>query len=300
MDCNASLAGGIGINENFTGKCLKEQMTCAVTGSKMEMTYLPQVKIGSGTFGSVFQIRIDGSDESYALKRVFEKNTHINRELEMFHRVQHKCIIRMFWFFYGEKTEDGILLNIVMEYIRSDLYAVIQERRAMDRNEYISYAVQFLDGLRYLHSLGIAHRDIKPSNILIDTDKKILKICDLGSAKKIVGSDSNVLYICSRYYRAPEIHKGLSYGLGVDVWAAGCILVEMVTHSVLFPGETGDECLEKINYFAEKDLLCDFIGESNREDLLDCADILKGMLSLDPKTRISADEAYGLFKAKLH
>ena len=44
-------------------------------------------------------------------------------------------------------------------------------------------------GLRDLHSLGITHRDVKLSNILINNDKYPItkvKICDLGSSKKLV------------------------------------------------------------------------------------------------------------------
>ena len=55
---------------------------------------------------------------------------------------------------------------------------------------------------------GICHRDIKPQNLLLDPESGILKLCDFGSAKHLVRGEPNVSYICSRYYRAPELIFG--------------------------------------------------------------------------------------------
>ena len=56
--------------------------------------------------------------------------------------------------------------------------------------------------------MGICHRDIKPQNLLLDPARGILKLCDFGSAKILVKGEPNVSYICSRYYRAPELIFG--------------------------------------------------------------------------------------------
>lgn len=44
--------------------------------------------------------------------------------------------------------------------------------------------------------------------MLFDSESLILKLCDFGSAKKLVKGESNIAYICSRYYRAPELIFG--------------------------------------------------------------------------------------------
>lgn len=70
------------------------------------------------------------------------------------------------------------------------------------------YIYQLFRSLAYIHSQGICHRDIKPQNLLLDPATGVLKLCDFGSAKILVESEPNVSYICSRYYRAPELIFG--------------------------------------------------------------------------------------------
>lgn len=70
------------------------------------------------------------------------------------------------------------------------------------------YAYQMFRGLAYIHTIGICHRDMKPQNVLINQTTHNLKICDFGSAKQLVADQENVAYICSRYYRAPELIFG--------------------------------------------------------------------------------------------
>ena len=51
-----------------------------------------------------------------------------------------------------------------------------------------------------------------------------IKLCDFGSAKKILKGKPNIAYICSRYYRAPELIFGATeYGPAIDVWSAGMV-----------------------------------------------------------------------------
>lgn len=128
------------------------------------------------------------------------------------------------------------------------------------------YIYQLFRSLAYIHSQGICHRDIKPQNLLLDPTSGILKLCDFGSAKILVENEPNVSYICSRYYRAPElifgatnyttkIGKRLKYqkfwkdsfaDKDIDVWSTGCVMAELMLGSPLFPGESGIDQLVEI------------------------------------------------------
>ena len=80
-----------------------------------------------------------------------------------------------------------------------------------------------------MHALGICHRDIKPQNLLVDSNNHVLKVCDFGSAKRLIKGEVNVSYICSRYYRAPELIFGATeYNNSIDVWSVGCVMAELL------------------------------------------------------------------------
>ena len=109
------------------------------------------------------------------------------------------------------------------------------------------YAYQCFRALSYIHALGICHRDIKPQNLLVDPTNHVLKICDFGSAKRLIKGEVNVSYICSRYYRAPELIFGATeYNNAIDVWSVGCVMAELLLGQPLFPGESGVDQLVEI------------------------------------------------------
>ena len=87
-------------------------------------------------------------------------------------------------------------------------------------------ARQCLEGLKFLHRLGIIHCDIKPENILIKSYRRCkIKIIDLGSS--CFRADNLGFYVQSRSYRAPEVIVGLPYDEKIDIWSLGCVLAEL-------------------------------------------------------------------------
>ncbi len=88
---------------------------------------------------------------------------------------------------------------------------------------------QMFRSLAYIHALGICHRDIKPQNLLLDPNTGVLKLCDFGSAKILVPGEPNVSYICSRYYRAPELIFGATnYTCAIGISFLYCSLERWV------------------------------------------------------------------------
>lgn len=110
------------------------------------------------------------------------------------------------------EQKDEVYLNLVLEFVPETVYRASRYfnklKTTMPMLEVKLYIYQLFRSLAYIHSQGICHRDIKPQNLLLDTNSGILKLCDFGSAKILVENEPNVSYICSRYYRAPELIFG--------------------------------------------------------------------------------------------
>ena len=114
--------------------------------------------------------------------------------------------------FVAVSQKDEVYLNLVPEYVPETVYRASRYfnklKTTMPMLEVKLYIYQLFRSLAYIHSQGICHRDIKPQNLLVDLNSGILKLCDFGSAKILVENEPNVSYICSRYYRAPELIFG--------------------------------------------------------------------------------------------
>lgn len=174
-----------------------------------------------------------------------------------------------------------------------------------------SYMIQTLKGLEYLHRNWILHRDLKPNNLLI-TVEGVLKIGDFGLAK-FYGSPNriNTNQVVTRWYRAPELLFGAKqYATGVDIWAVGCILAELLLRVPFLPGESDLDQLTRIfqvfgtpteEIWPGLKLLPDYIQfkmfplvplrnifTAAADDLLDVAD---KMLALYPLNRCNCTEA---------
>lgn len=156
-----------------------------------------------------------------------------NRELQIMRIVRHPNIVQLKAFYYsnGERVcavlrapiwwgrdangllqKDEVYLNLVQEFVPETVYRASRffskMKTTMPILEVKLYIYQLFRALAYIHSQGICHRDIKPQNLLLDPNTGILKLCDFGSAKILVENEPNVSYICSRYYRAPELIFG--------------------------------------------------------------------------------------------
>lgn len=107
-----------------------------------------------------------------------------------------------------------------------------------------------ITAIQIIHKCGIIHRDIKPANILIGNDGHLV-IADFGLAKIFPadtrrGDDFPLLwpypenpYICDKHggtpgYTAPEITAKQIYSFGIDYFAVGVIIYQMITGSVCF------------------------------------------------------------------
>ena len=155
-------------------------------------------------------------------------------------------------------------LNIVMDYFPYNLSEFIQKHSfisitPMSILDFKIYCFQMFHGLNYLHCIGVCHRDIKPHNILLNDENKKLVFCDFGSAKKLIKNEPNISYVCSRYYRAPElIFNSQFYNDKVDIWGVGCCICEMIIGEPLFKGKSSIEQIVEI---------IKLLGTPNKKDI---------------------------------
>ena len=146
-------------------------------------------------------------------------------------------------FFYSVDESNRIIQNTVLEFCDQSLEHLIKE--AQEKKSYIpmrsvkKYVRQLFDGLTGMHAVGVAHSDLKPENVLLKNDD--VKIADVGSSKVLDFSAKrlNTPYVVSRFYRAPELILASNhYDHSIDIWAAGCIIFEMLTKTAMFPGDS--------------------------------------------------------------
>ncbi|XP_034484958.1 glycogen synthase kinase-3 [Drosophila innubila] len=216
-----------------------------------EISYTDTKVIGNGSFGVVFQAKLLPSNELIAIKKVLQDRRFKNRELQIMRKLKHQNIIGLRYFFYssGDKR-DEVFLNLVMDFMPETLYKVERQfaraKQTLPVNYIRLYMYQMFRSLAYMHSFGFCHRDIKPQNMLLDSETGVFKLCDFGSAKQLIVGETNVSYICSRYYRSPELIFGATqYTTKIDMWSAGCVLAELLLGQLIFPGDSGvDQIVE--------------------------------------------------------
>jgi glycogen synthase kinase 3 beta len=229
--------------------------TASSHAAPQTISYSAEKVIGHGSFGVVFLAKVTETGELVAIKKTLQDKRFRNRELQLMRQLDHCNVVLLKHCFYsnGDKP-DELYLNLVMEFVPDTVLRFC--RMFSKQREYMPviyvklFLYQLCRALAYLHSPkhNMCHRDVKPQNLLIDPTTGVLRLCDFGSAKVMTHGEESVSYICSRYYRAPELIFGAtSYTTTVDCWAVGCIAAELLLGQPLFAGEsTVDQMVEVI------------------------------------------------------
>lgn len=224
-------------------------------------------KLGKGAYGIVWQAKEARTGQVVALKKCFDafRNStdaqRTYREIMYLQKLSgHDNIIRLQHVVRADNDRD---IYLTFDHMETDLHAVIRANILEEiHKKYIIY--QLLRALKFMHSGNLLHRDIKPSNLLLNSDCHV-KLCDFGLCRSVAettnqgaanpaggtgaaaGNPVLTDYVATRWYRAPEILLGsTNYSKGVDMWAVGCILAEMLIGKPLFPGSSTMNQLEKI------------------------------------------------------
>ena len=203
--------------------------------------YTIQRAVGKGGFGEVYYAISDGGRE-VALKYLRD-----NPQVEL-RGVSHCINLKsphLVAIFDVKKTTDGEYV-IIMEYCSGPSLRdiLIAEPKGFAPEKAAFFVREIGKGLAYLHDRGIVHRDLKPGNIFYDDG--YVKIGDYGLSKFISVSRHSVqtASVGTVHYMAPEIGSG-NYSRGIDIYALGVMLYEMLLGTVPFEGSTMAEVLMK-------------------------------------------------------
>lgn len=252
MDKEPTVVNGIKVTDIDVTSVIKVNANEGRSGKPIDISYTHTKVVGNGSFGVVFQAKIIETGDHTAIKKVLQDKRFKNRELQIMRMTSHPNVVQLKYYFYtqGDK-KDETFLNLVLDFVPETVYRAsrhyVKQKLYMPPILIKLYMYQVFRSLAYIHCLGICHRDIKPQNLLLDSNTGILKLCDFGSAKILVAGEPNVAYICSRYYRAPELIFGAqNYTTAIDIWSTGCVMAELILGQPLFPGDSGVDQLVEI------------------------------------------------------
>lgn len=211
--------------------------------------------IGSGGFAQVYRAQDQQLDRQVALKLIHsppwrianfseEQSSRFLREARTLARLDHPHIVPV----YDAGIEDDIPW-IAMKLVRGEaLSDLLAGQKPLAPERALRLLLQISEALRHAHQKGITHHDLKPGNLLVEARAtgadEHLWLTDFGIA--VLQEDSAVeraRRLGTPGYAAPE--KMAGYGdERADIFAFGCIGVELITGRPVFGGETAEKVLK--------------------------------------------------------
>eukprot|EP00164_Ancoracysta_twista_P004427 GFYU01005975.1.p1 GENE.GFYU01005975.1~~GFYU01005975.1.p1 ORF type:complete len:352 (+),score=116.26 GFYU01005975.1:202-1257(+) len=198
-------------------------------GKKMAINDFDLLKVvGKGSFGKVMQVRMKDSGQIYAMKvlrkdAIIARNQveHTKAERNILEAIQHPFIVNLH---YAFQTEDKLYL--IIDYVSGgELFFHLRRAGKFPLARAKFYVAQILLAIAHLHEADIIYRDLKPENLLIDNEGHA-KVTDFGFAKMV---EDRTFTLCGTpEYLAPEILENKGHHKGVDYWAFGVLIYEML------------------------------------------------------------------------
>ncbi|MDT0609055.1 serine/threonine-protein kinase [Streptomyces lancefieldiae] len=215
-----------------------------VLGHRYELAKL----LGSGGFGQVWQAFDTRVKRQVAVKighpQSAEEARRFAMEAQLAGNLTHPNIAALYD--YGETLHEGrALVYLVMELVSGETLAEVLSRGVPPLASSLSWAKDICAALGAAHVKGVVHRDIKPANVIImDRGRGTAKVLDFGIAKHQAdtGITADGQVIGSWLYMAPERWDSAAAVDGrADLYALGCVLMEMLTGQLPFTGRGAHE-----------------------------------------------------------
>ncbi|KAK3086349.1 hypothetical protein FSP39_017249 [Pinctada imbricata] len=243
--------------------------------------------IGRGNFSKVVRVEHRVTKQPYAIKMIdrVQGKEVFESEVAVLRRVKHSYIIQLIEVF---ETKDKVYM--VMELATGgELFDRIIAKGSFTERDATRVLNMVLDGVKYLHGLGITHRDLKPENLLYyhpGHDSKIM-ITDFGLSSTRKGPENFMRTTCGTpEYIAPEIIARKPYMCQVDMWAVGVITYILLSGTMPFDDENKTRLYRlilKAKY--------SYAGEHWKDVSAQAKDFIDKLLVVSPGDRLSAADA---------
>lgn len=292
-------------NEGSKGGIAKHQMQIPPETKNIEDVFKIGKELGRGHFACVKVATDRRTGKQVAIKIIQKKEMNKNAEsVKMEVRVlmevgSHPYIVNLI-----DTFEDSSRYYLVMEFATGgDLFSRIVEEGTFSEAICIRFCRQLAQAIQYIHSKGISHRDLKPENILLNptpsTDGKArnlkdlanwdLKVADFGLSKILPEPTSQMRTVCGTWaYCAPEVINRQKYSAEVDNWTLGVLMFILLSgyHPFDMYGDLPEpQLLRNIR-------ICkyDFNDEVWDSVSNDAKDLIRGLLQVDPRKRITLEQ----------
>lgn len=237
--------------------------------------------LGVGGFGRVELVRLDGSNQTYALKQLKKRHIvetrqqeHIMSEKNIMLEARCDFIVRLYCTFKDNKY----LYMLLEACLGGELWTILRDKGSFDDSTTRFYTACVTEALAYLHTKGIVYRDLKPENILLD-NKGYGKLVDFGFAKRIGHGRKTWTFCGTPEYVAPEIILNRGHDLSADYWSLGILMFELLTGS---PPFTGSDPMKTYNIILKGMDMIEFPRKITRN----AANMIKKLCKDNPTERL--------------
>lgn len=185
-------------------------------------------KVGRGKYSEVFEgVNMSTSTYDKCIIKVLKpvKKKKIKREIKILQNLMGgPNVVQLIDVVRDPQSKTP---SIITEYIDNTDFKVLYPTFSDYDVRY--YIFELLKALDFSHSRGIMHRDVKPHNVMIDHEKRKLRLIDWGLAEFYHPHTEYNVRVASRYFKGPELLVDFQeYDYSLDMWSLGCMFASMI------------------------------------------------------------------------